>query len=59
MTLFLATGLTATVAHPEPDELLKPVILSLPEALAKVCSGTICDAKTIIGVFLARELLKK
>ncbi|MBI2174256.1 MAG: NUDIX hydrolase [Candidatus Omnitrophica bacterium] len=57
MTLFLATGLTEAVACPEPDELLKPVILSLPEALAKVRSGVICDAKTIIGVFLASELL--
>ena len=58
MILYLATGLRHTKARPEPDECVEPVLLSLPQALAKLRSGHICDAKTIIGVLLlARPLL--
>lgn len=53
MTLFLAHRLQRTKAHPEPDELVRPVILSLPSAMAHIRSGAICDAKTIIGVLFA------
>ena len=58
MTLFLAHGLTKTVARPEPDEWLTPVILSLNSAVAKIRSGAICDAKSIIGVLVLREWLR-
>ena len=58
MILYLATGLRYTKARPEPDECLEPVLLSLPQALAKLRSGHICDAKTIIGVLLARDLFQ-
>ena len=58
MILYLATDLRHTKARPEPDECVKPVLLSLPRALAKLRSGRICDAKTIIGVLLARDLLR-
>ena len=57
MTLFLAQGLTPTQASPEPDELLKPVILSLKGALKMVHAGAICDAKTIIGLLFAARVL--
>lgn len=50
LTLFLADGLTQVGACPEPDEDVRPVVLTLAEALAKVASGGICDAKTIIGL---------
>ena len=54
MTLFLATGLRRTTAHPEPDELLTPVTMTLRTALQKIRTGAICDAKTIIGVLWLR-----
>ncbi len=50
MTVFLARGLRKVAAHPEPDELIRTVILALPSALARIESGAICDAKTIIGL---------
>ena len=59
MTIFLAQQLTRVPARPEPDEFLTPITLSLSSALAKIASGAICDAKTIIGVlFLERETLR-
>ena len=57
MTIFLAQGLRRGTATPEPDERIRPAILSMPEALRKIQSGAICDAKSItksiIGVLLA------
>ena len=58
LTVFIATHLTPTPARPEPDEYVTPVILSLRTALAKIRSGQIRDAKTIIGVLLVRDLLR-
>ena len=55
MTFFLATALTQRQAHPEPDEVLVPVVLSLKHAFAAIRSGEICDAKTIVGVLWATE----
>ena len=57
MTMFLATDLTRTKARPEPDELLTPILLPLRTALAKVRSGEILDAKSIIGLLFAERLL--
>lgn len=59
MTVFLATRLTRVEAHPEPDELLTPVSLSLEMAVANIYSGAICDAKSIIGVLLAKRALER
>ena len=56
MTLFLAQDLTRVGAHPEPDEIVTPVILTIRQALAKIRSGAICDAKTIIGVLFVSRL---
>lgn len=53
MTLFLAQGLRWVGARPDPDELVRPVVLSLKAARAKIASGEICDAKSLIGVLLA------
>ncbi len=58
LTVFLAQQLTLATAHPEPDEEIAPVILSFDEALAKIHSGAICDAKTIIGVLFAQRILR-
>jgi ADP-ribose pyrophosphatase len=57
MTMFLAEGLARGTATPEADEIITPVALSWRAAEAKVRSGAICDAKTIIGLRLARERL--
>jgi len=57
MTVFLAQDLRYVGAHPEPDEVLVPVVLSVRQALQAVRSGAICDAKTIIGVLLAAQQL--
>ncbi len=53
MTIFRADHLTLTGAHPEEDEFLSLVTLSVREAFAHIRSGAICDAKTIIGVLSA------
>jgi ADP-ribose pyrophosphatase len=59
MVIFLAEGLTRVPAHPEPDEIIEPVTLSFAQALAKIASGRICDAKSIIGIlFAARRNLE-
>jgi ADP-ribose pyrophosphatase len=55
LTVFLAQGLRRAKARPEPDELVRPVVLSFREALARIRSGAICDAKTIIGVLFAHQ----
>jgi len=57
MTVFLAEGLSPSAAHPEPDEIVTPVMLSLRAASRKVQTGAIRDAKSIIGVLLAQRLL--
>ena len=59
LTVFLAQGLRGVTARPEPDEFVEPVILSLQTALAKIRSGAICDAKSIIGILFAERLLSQ
>ena len=56
MTLFLATGLRPGTAHPEPDERLTPMTMTLHTALKKIQTGAICDAKTMIGLLLLRDV---
>ena len=58
MLLFVATGLRPGPSRPEADEFLVPVILSVDQALAKIRSGAICDAKTIIGIMCAASRLR-
>ncbi|MDP1710721.1 MAG: NUDIX hydrolase, partial [candidate division WWE3 bacterium] len=56
-TFFFAREL-APVEHPkspDPDENIEVVKLSFEEALAKAESGEIKDAKTILGLFLAKK----
>ena len=58
LTVFLARNLMQVGADPEPDEWLEPVVLTFREALRKIDSGAICDAKTIVSLFLARTYLR-
>lgn len=57
ITIFLAQGLIPARAQPDLDESVRPVVLSVRAALAKIRSGAICDAKSIIGVLFARRLI--
>ena len=59
MTLFLAQGLTPHAASPEPDEIVRPALLTFPDAIAYIRQGSICDAKSIIGVLFAAARLQR
>lgn len=48
--LYLATGLTQGEAHPDEDEYIQVVPLSLEEAMAHIARGEIKDSKTIIAL---------
>jgi ADP-ribose pyrophosphatase len=50
MSVYLATGLRAGAAHPEPDEVIHKSLVSLAKAVRMVLNGTIRDAKTISSV---------
>lgn len=42
----------------DPDENIQAMTVPLPEAVRLCLHGEICDAKTITGILLARELLE-
>ena len=50
MSVYLATGLRAGPAQPEPDEVIHKTLVPLSKAIRMVLSGTIRDAKTISSV---------
>src|SRR5271170_7134545 len=50
MSVYLATGLRAGPAQPEPDEIIHKSLVPLSKATRMVMSGTIRDAKTISSV---------
>lgn len=56
MHLFLATELVRTEQRTDDDENITVVRLDLSEALRKVLSNEIADAKTMIGLILAGRL---
>ena len=58
LTIFLAQGLRYVGANPDADEFIQPVILTMPEALRRIRTGTLCDGKSIIGVLMAQRLLE-
>jgi ADP-ribose pyrophosphatase len=51
--LFMATGLTLGTAALDPDEFLEPVTFTISQALEKIRSGEISDAKTICTLLYA------
>ncbi len=59
LTVFLAQGLVRAAARPDADELVEPVILPMRIALAHIRSRAICDAKTIIGIWMAAAALRR
>ena len=52
--LYLCTGLSPAPGAPEPDEFLDVVEVPLDEGLAMIADGRIIDAKSVIGLTLAR-----
>jgi ADP-ribose pyrophosphatase len=53
MHLFMATELVETAQNLDDDEILSIERYSFPELFAKIKTGEIVDAKTMIGVMLA------
>ena len=56
--LYLARDLVATSAQPEEHEVFEARWIPLDEAVERAASGGIRDAKTLIGLFWAREKLR-
>ena len=56
--VYAADGLTPGKQHTDEDEFINVVLLTMDEAMVKVKSGEICDAKTIAAILLYRELQK-
>ncbi len=54
--IYAAEGLTAGRQHPDEDEFINVCTLTMDEAMAKVRSGEICDAKSVTAVLLLRAL---
>ena len=54
---FLALDLTHAEGHTDEDEFLEVVQMPLDDALAKIGSGEIADAKTISGLLFVARLL--
>ncbi|MBX3002561.1 MAG: NUDIX hydrolase, partial [Anaerolineales bacterium] len=57
MWIYLAQDLQPDALPPDQDEDLEVVRLSLEECLAAIGSGEIEDAKTMLGLLLARQVL--
>jgi 8-oxo-dGTP pyrophosphatase MutT (NUDIX family) len=57
MTLYLATGLTEGTQGQMEDEDIAGELLPLDEVPARLARGDVRDAKTLVGLLLARERL--
>ena len=58
ISIFLATGLTRGVAHPDDDEFLGLVRMPFDEAIARAQAGEFQDSKTLCGLLLAQSKLE-
>ncbi len=57
--VYLATNLQQSKPQLDEDERIETKPVAFSEALQKVRSGEICDAKTVCGLYRAGELLTK
>ena len=57
--IFLATELTLSVQNLDSDEVLVVREVAFTEALKMISRGSIQDAKTICGLFMANAWLKQ
>ena len=55
--IFLATGLVPCAQKLDDDEIIKVITMPLEEAIGKVKTGEIMDAKTVAGIMLANKLV--
>ena len=55
LTIFQATGLSATPTRPDPDEIQGLVCVPLSETPRLIASGEICDSKSIIGLLTVAQ----
>ena len=55
--IFLAQGLSQLEEHPDEGEFVDTVWVDFDEAIDAVRAGRLRDAKTIVGLLLARDLL--
>ena len=55
MTIYLATNLTAGKAAPMDDERIEARWFTAPEVARLIRTGTIDDAKTMVGFFAWRN----
>ena len=53
--IFAAGGMSAMRAALEDDEIIEPFELPLDEALERIATGEIIDAKTIAGLLRLRQ----
>jgi ADP-ribose pyrophosphatase len=58
MTIYLAQGLRAGEAQPEPDEKIAIEFFTLSEARRMALNGRIRDAKTIAGILCYAEMAR-
>jgi ADP-ribose pyrophosphatase len=58
MFLYLARELAAGEQDLMGDEEIEVVRLPLDEAIARIATGEIADAKTIVGLLLTREKIR-
>jgi len=56
--IYLATGLTFALAHPDEDEFLSVVKIPLAELYKKIASLEIHDAKTIVAALRAKQFFE-
>lgn len=59
MTVFLAEGLTTGPARPEADESIESRWFTAAEIERMIRRGKLEDAKTLLGILLARELRRR
>lgn len=59
IAIYLAQGLAQGETAPDEDEFLAPVRMPLEEACERIMRGEIRDAKTICGLLMAREVIRR
>jgi ADP-ribose pyrophosphatase len=57
MYLYLARQLTLGAASPDADEILRAEIIPLDQLVAQIQRGEILDAKTIVGLLRANQII--
>ncbi len=57
ISIYLATGLSQSSAHPDADEFLGLTRMPLHEAVSLCMAGEFQDGKTVIGLLMAQQAL--